>query len=127
MPRQILIYIYADLIGEAVKRYSVDISLSGIPRKIAYWEIWNEPDLPFFWNTDDVKIGDAGAAFGLNFGCAFLDGLLAYCRTKNVSIDFLSWHFTRARQPIREIFWTLLTASRPRLTLKVSATWRLSA
>lgn len=106
--------IYAELVGELVKRYSSDLSKSGLPRKVKYWEIWNEPDLPFFWNTDDVsryyefyatvarkirsidadvKIGGAGAAFGLNIGGAFLDGLLAYCRANDVPLDFLSWHF----------------------------------
>ncbi|XAO70833.1 MAG: hypothetical protein AAYR33_07255 [Acetobacteraceae bacterium] len=47
--------IYAELVGELVKRYSSDLSKSGLSRKVKYWEIWNEPDLPFFWNIDDVS------------------------------------------------------------------------
>lgn len=106
--------IYAELVGNLVDRWARDISKSGITRKIKYWEIWNEPDLPFFWNSTnisryyafyetiarkiksidpDVKVGGAGAAFGLNIGGAYLDGLLKYCRDKKVPLDFLSWHF----------------------------------
>lgn len=105
--------IYADLIGEAVKRYSADISLSGIPRKIAYWEIWNEPDLLIFWGGNaatfyemyekvarkiksidpTAKVGGPGVADGENGTGVYTKGLVAYCQKNNVPLDFLSWHY----------------------------------
>lgn len=106
--------IYASLVGTLVARYSANISLSDIPRKIAYWEIWNEPDLTFFWNSNDparyyefyaklarkikevdpsAKVGGAGVANGFNPGGAYLDGLLAYCKSNNAPLDFISWHY----------------------------------
>lgn len=106
--------IYAALVASLVDRYSLNIAQSGIPRKIAYWEIWNEPDLTFFWNSNDpsryyefyaqiarmikavdphAKVGGAGVANGYNPGGAYLDGLLSFCSSKNVPLDFLSWHY----------------------------------
>lgn len=106
--------IYASLVGTLVARYSANIGLSNIPRKITRWEIWNEPDLTFFWNSNDptryyefysriarkikevdpsAKVGGAGVANGFNPGGAYLDGLLAYCKSNNVPLDFISWHY----------------------------------
>ncbi|UYH51004.1 glycoside hydrolase family 39 [Candidatus Kirkpatrickella diaphorinae] len=106
--------IYASLVATLAERYSGNISLSGIPRKIAYWEIWNEPDLTFFWNSNDparyyefytkvarkirevdpwAKVGGAGVANGYNPGGAYLDGLLSHCKSNNVPLDFISWHY----------------------------------
>ncbi|UYH50758.1 glycoside hydrolase family 39 [Candidatus Kirkpatrickella diaphorinae] len=105
--------IYAELVGEAVKRYSADLSLSGIPRKIEYWEIWNEPDLLIFWKggstafyemyakiarkiksiDPNAKVGGPGVADGENGTGAYTKGLVAYCQKNNVPLDFLSWHY----------------------------------
>lgn len=106
--------IYVTLVATLVQRYSAQLNMSGIPRKVAYWEIWNEPDLPFFWNSSDpsryydfyskiawkikeidpsAKVGGAGVAAGYNPGSAYLDGLLSFCRQNNVPLDFLSWHY----------------------------------
>lgn len=106
--------IYATLAAELVKRYSLNFRQIGLPRKIKYWEIWNEPDLTIFWNNNNAnkyyefyakvaraikkidpnaKIGGAGVAGGYNPGGAYIDGLLNYCKKNNVPIDFLSWHY----------------------------------
>lgn len=106
--------IYATLTAELVKRYSLNYQLIGLPRRIKYWEIWNEPDLTIFWNNNDPEqyyefyakvaraikkvdptalIGGAGVAAGYNPGSAYLDGLLGYCKKNNIPLDFLSWHY----------------------------------
>ncbi|CAI3959681.1 Beta-xylosidase (XynB) (PDB:1PX8) [Commensalibacter communis] len=106
--------IYATLISTLVNRYSLNYQATGLPRKIEYWEIWNEPDLTFFWNNNnpqiyyefyskiarmikavdpEAKVGGCGVANGYNPGGAYLDGLLNYCRSTNTPIDFLSWHY----------------------------------
>ncbi|UYH50759.1 glycoside hydrolase family 39 [Candidatus Kirkpatrickella diaphorinae] len=105
--------IYADLVGQAAQRYSADISLSGIPRKVAYWEIWNEPDLVLFWMgtpkkfysmyekiarkiksiDPSAKVGGSGVANGDDGSGPYTRGLVDYCRTNDVPLDFLSWHY----------------------------------
>lgn len=106
--------IYVTLVSTLIERYSSNIGMSGIPRKVAYWEIWNEPDLPFFWNNNvpdryydfyskiawkikevdpNAKLGGAGVANGYNPGSAYLDGLMSFCRNNNVPFDFISWHY----------------------------------
>lgn len=105
--------IYVSLIGELMKRYSKNYASIGLPRKIIYWELWNEPDLTFFWNSNDpkkyydfyakvarlaksidpdIKIGGSGVANGYNPGGAYTDQFLSYCQNNNVPIDFYSWH-----------------------------------
>ncbi|OUI77611.1 glycoside hydrolase family 39, partial [Commensalibacter intestini] len=44
--------IYATLVGNIVRRYAIDYQSIGLPRKVTYWEIWNEPDLTIFWNNN---------------------------------------------------------------------------
>ena len=84
--------------------------------KTEYWEIWNEPDLDMNrWQTDphtwggsqaefcrlfgttakhlkttfpDIKIGGPALAGILKWG----EGVLAYCQTNAVPLDFFSWH-----------------------------------
>lgn len=106
--------IYATLVSTLVDRYSLNYQKTGLPRKIEYWEIWNEPDLTFFWNSNDpsdyysfyekiarmikavdptAKVGGAAVANGYNPGGEYIDGLLNYCKINNVPIDFISWHY----------------------------------
>lgn len=106
--------IYATLVSTLVDRYSANYGKANLPRKVKYWEIWNEPDLTFFWNSNDpqkyyqfyakvarmikavdpaAKVGGAGVANGYNPGGAYLDGLLDYCKKNGVPLDFLSWHY----------------------------------
>ncbi|EHD13882.1 hypothetical protein CIN_12410 [Commensalibacter intestini A911] len=118
--------IYASLVGQIVQRYAIDYQSVGLPRKVTYWEIWNEPDLTFFWNNNNpqvyyefyskvarmiksidpsAKVGGAGVANGYNPGGAYLDGLLNYCRSTGTPIDFLSWHYygNRTGDPLNVI------------------------
>lgn len=106
--------IYATLVSTLVNRYSLNYKQTGLPRKVSHWEIWNEPDLHFFWNNNkpqtfyefyskiarvikavdpSAKVGAAGVAYGYNPNGEYLDGLLNYCRNTNTPIDFLSWHY----------------------------------
>ncbi|NEG64483.1 glycoside hydrolase family 39 [Pantoea agglomerans] len=106
--------IYATLVSTLIDRYSLNYAQNGLPRKVAYWEIWNEPDLVNFWNNNtpnlyyefygkvakmiravdpSAKLGGAAVAIGYNPGGEYIDGLLDYCRSNNVPLDFLSWHY----------------------------------
>ncbi|TNH43631.1 GH39 family glycosyl hydrolase [Photorhabdus luminescens] len=105
--------VYAALVKALVNRYGVNYASIGLPRKISYWEIWNEPDLMFFWNTDDpqkyyqlyekvvrlikavdpdAKVGGAGISFSNHAGGHYIDGFFRYCRDNHVPLDFFSWH-----------------------------------
>ncbi|WP_445496508.1 GH39 family glycosyl hydrolase [Photorhabdus sp. SF281] len=105
--------IYAILVGTLVNRYAVNYARIGLPRKITYWQIWNEPDLLYFWNSDDpqkyyelyakiariikavdpsVKVGGAGIAFVNSKIEDYVDGFLRYCKDNDVPLDFFSWH-----------------------------------
>ncbi len=80
----------------------------GFEHGIRYWEIWNEPDIPNFWtgspedyfrlyetavraikqHDPELKVG--GPALAANLG--FLEAFLAYCRERDLPVDFISWH-----------------------------------
>lgn len=106
--------IYVSLVATLVQRYSSELFLSGLPRKIAYWETWNEPDLSDSWNNNDpgryydfyskiawkikeidpnAKVGGAGIADGSDSSGAYINGFLSFCRSNNVPLDFISWHY----------------------------------
>ncbi|WP_235592705.1 GH39 family glycosyl hydrolase [Photorhabdus laumondii] len=105
--------IYAILVSTLVNRYALNYARIGLPRKITYWQVWNEPDLIFFWNSNDpqkyyelyakiariikaidpdAKVGGAGIGFVDRAQEDYLDGFLRYCRDNNVPLDFFSWH-----------------------------------
>ncbi|WP_387463754.1 glycoside hydrolase family 39 [Photorhabdus sp. RM323S] len=105
--------IYAILVGTLVNRYALNYTRIGLPRKITYWQVLNEPDLPYFWNSDDpkkyyelyekiariikavdpsVKVGSAGIAFVNSELEDYVDGFLRYCKDNDVPLDFFSWH-----------------------------------
>lgn len=48
--------VYAQLVADVVARYSRDYQEFGLPRKVTHWEIWNEPDLTFFWNSNNPDL-----------------------------------------------------------------------
>lgn len=106
--------IYAALVKTLVERYGVNFAQSGLPHKITYWEIWNEPNLTFFWDRSDpnvyydffnkisraiksvdplAKVGGAGVSEAFNPGGVYNDGLLNYCKNTNTPIDFYSFHY----------------------------------
>ncbi|EQB97867.1 GH39 family glycosyl hydrolase [Photorhabdus temperata] len=105
--------IYATLVGTLVNRYALNYAKIDLPRKITYWQVWNEPDLSIFWNSDDpkkyyelyekvariiksvdpsVKVGSAGIVFVNNALESYVDGFLRYCKDNDVPLDFFSWH-----------------------------------
>ncbi|KER04141.1 glycoside hydrolase family 39 [Photorhabdus temperata] len=105
--------VYATLVGTLVNRYALNYAKIGLPRKITYWQVWNEPDLSMFWNSDDpkkyyelyakvariiksvdpsVKVGSAGIVFVNNALESYVDGFLRYCKDNDVPLDFFSWH-----------------------------------
>ena len=92
---------------------------SGFQHDIAYWEIWNEPDVrPAMWTGTDEQffrlfevtaktikqrfpnvkvggpaVGGTGDFVGETFQpTPFLTKFLAYCRDRQVPLDFFSWH-----------------------------------
>lgn len=105
--------IYATLVSTLVERYSLNYIQTGLAKKITYWEVWNEPDLPFFWNSNkpekyyefyekiarmvksvdpNTKIGGSAIANGFDASGPYIEGFLSYCKKNNVPIDFISWH-----------------------------------
>lgn len=101
--------IYASLVSKLVERYSLNYEATGLPRKVAYWEVWNEPDLTSFWNNNtpqvyyefyakivkaikdvdpEAKVGGAAVASGYNPGGAYIDGFLNYCRIRILLLIF---------------------------------------
>ncbi|WP_243465269.1 GH39 family glycosyl hydrolase [Photorhabdus temperata] len=108
--------IYAILVGTLVNRYALNYARIGLPRKITYWQVWNEPDLLYFWNSDDpkkyyelyakiariiksvdpsVKVGGAGIAFVNSKLEDYVDGFLRYCKDNDVPLDFFSLAWIR--------------------------------
>jgi len=90
---------------------------------VAYWEIWNEPDLdyPEQWKTNPRTWGGSADEFFRFYGVVagylkakfpqlkiggpavcgrvdWSDMFLGYCETNNVPLDFFSWH-VYARTP----------------------------
>ncbi|WP_334469025.1 GH39 family glycosyl hydrolase [Arsenophonus sp. PmNCSU2021_1] len=109
---------YCQLVKKLVERYSINYHLIGLAYPISEYEIWNEPDLGFFWATPEnnqravvefydfycavantiraaapwVKIGSCGTAFVFkneNFG----DNFITYIKNNHVPFDFYSYHY----------------------------------
>lgn len=79
-----------------------------LPANSLWIEVWNEPDIQQFWGLSareyfelydvvaravreanpEVKVGGPAIAFNV----AFLDEFLAYVKSANSPIDFVSWH-----------------------------------
>lgn len=83
--------------------------------RLRYVEIWNEPDIPRFWDASrleffdlfdetaravksafpDLRVGGPGfayAAWALPKGRTVITSFLDYLRTRQTPLDFLSWH-----------------------------------
>jgi xylan 1,4-beta-xylosidase len=111
--------IYAALVAKVVDRYGNKFSAVGLKRKIVYWEIWNEPNLGFFWNETfdeycifygklaraikavdpDAKVGGPSVLIISTVSDTNLERLLAYCHDNKLPLDFLSWHLYRLPDP----------------------------
>ncbi|MFQ5595578.1 MAG: alpha-L-arabinofuranosidase C-terminal domain-containing protein, partial [Anaerolineae bacterium] len=90
-----------------VVRHYNDGWANGFHWGIEYWEIWNEPDIPFWTGTPEeyyelyeavaraLKAYDPGLKVGGPGLCCqdtFFVDFLAYCRDHDVPLDFVSWH-----------------------------------
>ena len=93
---------------------------NGFHDKVRYWEFWNEPDLeanwfpgfaqPFWTGTPEqfywlyektavalksldstMKVGACGKA-AASWGGPYREGLMQYCVSRGVPLDFFSWH-----------------------------------
>jgi xylan 1,4-beta-xylosidase len=84
---------------------------NGFHDNIRYWEFWNEEDLPFFWTETPerfyalyektahalksvdpaMKVGADALALPFSSG-PYREGLIAYCASHKVPLDFYSWH-----------------------------------
>lgn len=98
---------WASICVQIAKHYN-DGWADGYNFNITYWEIWNEPDQKRFWNgtareyyelyevtsraikayDSSLKVGGPSISGKFNF----LDGFLEYCSTREVPLDFVSWH-----------------------------------
>ncbi|RXK34142.1 hypothetical protein BBD39_06370 [Arsenophonus endosymbiont of Bemisia tabaci Asia II 3] len=109
---------YCQLVKKLVERYSINYHLIGLAYSISEYEIWNEPDLGFFWATPEnnqcavvefydfycavantiratapwVKIGSCGTAFVFK-NENFVDNFIAYIKNNHVPFDLYSYHY----------------------------------
>lgn len=109
---------YCQLVKKLVERYSINYHLIGLAYPISEYEIWNEPDLGFFWATPEnnqravvefydfyravantiratapwVKIGSCGTAFVFK-NENFVDNFIAYIKNNHIPFDFYSYHY----------------------------------
>ncbi|MBN2439926.1 MAG: hypothetical protein JXJ04_01215 [Spirochaetales bacterium] len=98
-----------EYIGHVIERYGIE------EVRRWYFEVWNEPDLPFFWKDSDFAAymelferttrvikgidthlrvgGPASAGFGSNPGVPpWGEKFLAACAERKLSLDFFSTH-----------------------------------
>ena len=109
---------YCQLVKKLVERYSINYYSIGLAYPICEYEIWNEPDLYFFWSTPAnnqravaefydfyravahtikatapwVKIGSCRTAFVFK-NENFVDNFIAYIKNHHVPFDFYSYHY----------------------------------
>jgi len=98
---------WAAVCVQIIKHYN-DGWANGQRYNIRYWEIWNEPDITQFWTgtaedycrlyeitANEIKGYDPNLKVGgptLAWNITFLDQFLKYCKTRQIPIDFVSWH-----------------------------------
>jgi len=101
---------WAAICAQTVRHYTQRWK-DGFRFPIAYWEVWNEPDLAAqFWTgtpeqyyalyaetaqalkavNPDLKVGGPACTGGLRE--AYVEGFIRYCREHKVPLDFFSWH-----------------------------------
>jgi xylan 1,4-beta-xylosidase len=98
---------WAEVAKHIVMHYN-DGWANGFHYDIHYWEVWNEPDIQFFWTgtpqeyyalyettaqtlksyDSHLKVGGPALAGNMNF----LQGFLAHCQAHALPLDFVSWH-----------------------------------
>ena len=94
------------------------------------WDVWNEPDRPYFWNGTEAQfhatyrvayevlrreLGPAAVISGPSvsaFRWSWLLGLLSYCRQADCEVNALSWHELAGGAMLRAIPEHLLRARR---------------
>jgi xylan 1,4-beta-xylosidase len=92
-----------------VARHYNDGWANGFHWGVKYWEVWNEPDITYFWTgtreeyfqlyeavARALKAYDPALKVGGPTWCCdptFFRDFLAYCRDHQVPLDFVSWHY----------------------------------
>lgn len=107
--------VWGELIYETVRYYNVERGLD-----IRYWELWNEPNLPGFWNgtiqdyldmytvtaravkrADESALVGGPAVFSADYILPFfyrfteenwVTGVINHTQNNNLPLDFISWH-----------------------------------
>jgi len=103
---------WADICLHIVRHYN-DGWADGFRHSVAYWEVWNEPDNPVYWENGTpeqyftlyettvkklksfdptLKVGGPALALLDESGYQFAEDFLAFVKEKNLPLDFFSWH-----------------------------------
>lgn len=113
------IEIFTALVANVVDRYTNNYASIGLKRKVTHWEIWNEPNLGYFWNESpknyfhfygevataikkvdpEAKVGGPGIVIFTSLKNAYVEDFLAYCRENNTPLDFFAWHLYSLPNP----------------------------
>lgn len=105
---------WASICVHIIRHYN-DGWADGFHYNITHWEIWNEPDIPEFWvgtpeeyfrlyevTANAIKDYDPNLKVGgpaLAMGVDYLEDFLEYCSTRDIPLDFVSWHIYGWRGP----------------------------
>lgn len=103
---------WADVCVNIIRHYNEGWA-DGFHYGVKYWEIWNEPDNPVFWENGTpeqyfemyacaakkikaldptLKVGGPALALLNEQGLVFAEKFLAYVKENNLPLDFFSWH-----------------------------------
>lgn len=114
---------WADVCVNIIRHYN-DGWADGFHYGVKYWEIWNEPDNPVFWENGtpeqyfrmyacaakkikaldpSLKVGGPALALLNEQGLVFAEKFLAYVKENDLPLDFFSYH--AVNQSVDEIVY----------------------
>ena len=114
---------WADVCVNIIRHYTEGWA-NGFHYNVEYWEIWNEPDNPVFWENGtmqqyfelyactakkikalnpSLKVGGPALALLDESGLIFAEKFLAYVKENNLPLDFFSYH--AVNQSVDEIVY----------------------
>jgi len=103
---------WADVCVNIIRHYNEGWA-DGFHYGVKYWEIWNEPDNPVFWENGTpeqyfemyacaakkikaldptLKVGGPALALLDEQGLVFAENFLAFVKENDLPLDFFSWH-----------------------------------